>query len=263
MLRMTILGCGSSGGVPRIGPDWGACDPANPKNRRRRCSCLVEKHGAGGVTTVLVDTSPDVREQLLAADVGAIDAVVYTHDHADHTHGVDDLRALALRMRGRVPVYMDDAVWQTMHTRFGYCFATPPGSSYPPILEARRLTPGQLLTIEGAGGLVPILPIAVHHGDIDALCLRIENVAYMPDVKEIPESAAAQLQDLDTLFIDALRDTAHPSHFSVDDALAWIERLRPNRAVLTNLHVDLDYEALSRRVAGIAEVAYDNLAIEQ
>ena len=262
MLRVTILGCGSSGGVPRIGPDWGACDPGNPKNRRRRCSCLLERRGAEGTTTVLVDTSPDVREQLLTANVGAVDAVVYTHDHADHTHGVDDLRAVTLRMRRRVPVHMDDAVWETMHGRFGYCFETPPGSSYPPILEAHRLAHGEPLTIEGAGGPITILPIPVGHGDIDALCLRIDDVAYMPDVKDIPATSAVQLRGLDTLIIDALRDTPHPSHLSVDDALGWIAELRPRRAVLTNLHIDLDYDELSGRVAGIADVAYDGLAVE-
>ena len=262
MLRVTVLGCGSSGGVPRIGPDWGACDPANPKNRRRRCSCLVERQGPGGTTTVLIDTSPDLREQLLAANVGAVDAVVYTHDHADHTHGVDDLRALTLRMRRCVPVYMDEAVWETMHARFGYCFETPPGSSYPPILEARRFAHGEPLTIEGAGGPLTILPIPVRHGDIDALCLRIDDVAYMPDVKEIPATSAAQLGGLDTLFIDALRDTPHPSHFSVSDALDWIAQLQPKQAVLTNLHIDLDYVVLSRRVAGRAAVAYDGMIVE-
>ncbi len=260
--RFTILGCGSSGGVPRIGPDWGACDPTNPKNRRRRCSLLVERIGKAGRTTALVDTSPDLREQMLDANVGALDAVVYTHDHADHTHGVDDLRAFSLRMRRRVPVYMDPSVWTTMHTRFGYCFETPPGSSYPPILDARRFDIDAGLTVDGDGGAIEVAPITVNHGDIDALCLRFGNVAYMPDVKVISEEAAQRLSNLDVLIIDSLRETPHPSHFSLSDALSWIERLAPKRSILTNLHVDLDYDALVAKTAPNVDVAYDGLTIE-
>ncbi|MEM7515747.1 MAG: MBL fold metallo-hydrolase, partial [Planctomycetota bacterium] len=176
-------------------------------------------------------------------------------------HGVDDLRAFALRMRRRVPVYMDPGVWETMHTRFGYCFVTPPGSSYPPILDARRFEVTDTLSIEGAGGPIDIEPIVVNHGDIDALCLRFGNVAYMPDVKEISEGAAKRLSGLDTLVIDALRDTPHPSHFSVHDALTWIERLAPKRSVLTNLHIDLDHQALAERTPANVEVAYDGLTL--
>ena len=263
MLRVTILGCGSSGGVPRIGPDWGACDPTNPKNRRRRCSCLVERLGPGGVTAVLVDTSPDLREQMLSAGVGALDGVVYTHDHADHTHGVDDLRAFSLRMRRRVPVYMDPTVWETMHTRFGYCFRTPPGSSYPPILDARPFTPDEAFHIDGAGGPIVIRPISVGHGDITALALRFDDILYMPDVNDISADATEQMRSLDTLIIDALRYTTHPSHFTVSDALDWIDRLAPKRAILTNLHVDLDYDVLTREAEGKAEIAYDGLVHEQ
>ena len=263
MLRVTILGCGSSGGVPRIGPDWGACDPTNPKNRRRRCSCLVERLGPGGVTAVLVDTSPDLREQMLSAGVGALDGVVYTHDHADHTHGVDDLRAFSLRMRRRVPVYMDPTVWETMHTRFGYCFRTPPGSSYPPILDARPFTPDEAFHIDGAGGPIVIRPISVGHGDITALALRFDDILYMPDVNDISADATEQMRSLDTLIIDALRYTPHPSHFTVSDALDWIDRLAPKRAILTNLHVDLDYDVLTREAEGKAEIAYDGLVLEQ
>ena len=138
-LKFTILGCGSSGGVPRPALGWGACDPTNPKNRRRRTSLLVERHDGGGVTRILVDTSPDLREQLLDAEVDRLDAVLYTHEHADHTHGVDDLRALYIKQRRPIDVYLDDYTSKSMHTRFGYCFRAPPGSEYPPILSEHRL----------------------------------------------------------------------------------------------------------------------------
>ena len=130
-LTVTILGCGSSGGVPRPGSGWGACDPAEPKNRRRRCSILVERHGLGGTTSVLIDTTPDLREQLLSAEIDRLDATLFSHDHADHTHGIDDLRALVLHMRKRIPVHADAVTGATLRQRFAYLFETPPGSDYP------------------------------------------------------------------------------------------------------------------------------------
>ena len=150
-LTFTILGCGSSAGVPRVGQGWGACDPNNPKNRRRRCSILVERQEAAGRTTVLVDTSPDLRAQLLDADVKSLDGVLFTHDHADHTHGIDDLRPLALHLGHRIDVYADAATSATLQLRFGYCFSTPPGSEYPPILTDHRIAAGAPVTIMGEG----------------------------------------------------------------------------------------------------------------
>src|SRR5260370_25009566 len=139
----TSLGSGSSGGVPRPGLGWGACDRSNPRNRRRRTSLLVERRNGAGVTRVLVDTSPDLREQLLAAEVDWLDAVLFTHEHADHTHGIDDLRGLFIHRRKRVPVFFDERTSQVMHQRFRYCFEQPPGSDYPPIARANPLTPGE------------------------------------------------------------------------------------------------------------------------
>ncbi|MBN8920376.1 MAG: MBL fold metallo-hydrolase, partial [Rhizobiales bacterium] len=136
--RFTILGCGSSAGVPRLGSGWGACDPNNPKNRRRRCSLLIERFDGDKATRVLIDTSPDLREQLLDAEVNELDGVLYTHEHADHTHGIDDLRAFALYQRRRIDVYLDVPTSLSLHARFGYCFQTPAGSSYPPILHEHR-----------------------------------------------------------------------------------------------------------------------------
>ena len=158
---LTILGCGSSGGVPKPGSGWGACDPAEPKNRRRRCSILVERAGPGGTTRLLVDTSPDLREQLLDADVSDLDAVLFSHDHADHTHGIDDLRALVLHNRRRVPVYADAATAQSLAARFAYLFETPAGSLYPPILDMLPLEDGRPVTVQGAGGEIAALPIEI------------------------------------------------------------------------------------------------------
>ncbi len=148
-LSVTILGCGSSGGVPRPALGWGACDPDNPKNRRRRCSILVEQTGPDGKTSVLVDTSPDLREQLLDANVSKLDGVLFTHEHADHTHGIDDLRGLFIKHRRRIDAYLDEPTSRSMHARFGYCFMTPPGSEYPPILSEHRIRPGEPVTIDG------------------------------------------------------------------------------------------------------------------
>ena len=176
-LKITILGCGSSGGVPRPALGWGDCDPANPKNRRRRTSILVERHGEQGVTRVLVDTSPDLREQLLDADVDWVDGVLYTHDHADHTHGIDDLRALFMKHRRRVDVYLDAATSASLNHKFGYCFTAPPGSDYPPIVTEHRLMAGEPITIAGEGGPVTALPVLQEHGDMASLGFRFGNFA--------------------------------------------------------------------------------------
>src|ERR1700688_1788048 len=166
MLKFTILGCGSSMGVPRVALGWGSCDPNNPKNRRRRCALLVERgDAAGGVTRVLVDCTPDCREQLLEAQVDWLDGVLITHEHADHTHGIDDLRPLFVHKRRRVDIWLDEPTSRAMHVRFGYCFQTPPGSEYPPILTEHRLSPGQPVTIQGQGGPIEVLPVLQNHGD--------------------------------------------------------------------------------------------------
>jgi phosphoribosyl 1,2-cyclic phosphate phosphodiesterase len=262
-LKFTILGCGSSGGVPRPALGWGACNPNDPRNRRRRTSLLVEqRNSAAGTTRVLVDTSPDLREQLLEAEVDRLDAVLFTHEHADHTHGIDDLRGLFIRQRRRVDVYLDEVTSKTMHARFGYCFRAPPGSEYPPIVTEHRLTPGQPLTIVGEGGPVPVLPILQEHGDIPSLGFRFGALAYSCDLSGLPDESAAALSGLDVWIVDALRYRPHPSHFSVDDALGWIERIKPRRAVLTNLHSDLDYEELRAKLPPHVEPAVDGLVLE-
>lgn len=260
--RATILGCGSSGGVPRIGANWGACDPTNPKNRRWRCSMLVERIGKPRHTTVLVDTSPDLREQLLSVRCEALDGVLYTHDHADHTHGIDDLRMVSYAMRKRLDVWADDATRKSLTDRFGYCFEKPPGSTYPPILNAHPIDAPTPIRVDGPSGAIEALPIPQMHGDIGTLGFRIGGLAYSPDLSDIPDSSVPMLQGLDVWIVDALRFTAHPSHFSVKQALAWIDRLKPKRAILTHMTTDLDYEALRRELPDGVEPAYDGMVIE-
>jgi phosphoribosyl 1,2-cyclic phosphate phosphodiesterase len=260
-LKLTILGCGTSGGVPRVGNHWGACDPANPRNRRRRCSLLVERKGAGGETAVLVDTSPDLRQQLLDAGAGWIDGVLYTHDHADHTHGIDDLRQVAFNGRRRVDVYYDEPTGRTLNARFGYCFTAPPGSDYPPILRAHDIAAGAPIKIGGAGGAIEALPFRQVHGTSESLGFRFGGIAYSPDVSDFPDESLAALENLDVWIIDALRPDPHPSHLSVAQALDWIARLKPKRAVLTHMHVDLDYATLARDLPDGVEPAYDGMVL--
>ena len=258
---LTILGCGSSGGVPRVAQGWGACDPNNPRNRRRRCSVLVEQADQG-VTQILVDCSPDLREQLLDAEVTRLDGVLITHSHADHTHGMDDLRPLFIAARRRVDVHMDEATAAVVRQSFGYLFETPKGSLYPPILNERRLRHGEPCMIDGPGGALAATPFDLEHGEIKALGLRVGGLAYTPDVNAIDPESAGFLEGLDIWIVDALRYKPHPSHFSVDEALAWIERMRPRRAIVTNLHTDLDYEELRKRLPENVEPAYDGMRIE-
>ena len=261
-LSLTILGCGSSGGVPRVAQGWGACDPANPRNRRRRCAALVSREAPQGRTLALVDTGPDLRAQLIEAGVTHLDGVLISHEHADHTHGIDDLRPLAIATHKRVDVHMDEATSRVMHHRFGYIFESPPGSSYPPIVNEKRLRAGETCVVDGQGGRIETTPFDLEHGDIMALGFRFGALAYTPDLNGIPDGSRRFLDDLEVWVIDALRYARHPSHFSLDEALAWIETVKPRRAVLTNLHTDLDYETLRRRLPAGVVPAYDGMLIE-
>jgi phosphoribosyl 1,2-cyclic phosphate phosphodiesterase len=261
-LRFTILGCGSSGGVPRPALGWGVCDANNPKNRRRRTSLLIERRNGSAATKILVDTSPDLREQLLEAKVDWLDGVLFTHAHADHTHGIDDLRGLFIKRRRRVDCYMDEPTTRTMLLRFDYCFRAPAGSEYPPIAEARGLEAGRPVQIAGEGGSIHVLPVLQEHGDIPSLGFRIGTLAYSCDISGLPPESIGVLSGLDVWIVDALRYRPHPSHFSVEDALGWIERVKPARAILTNLHSDLDYEDLRAKLPPHVEPAYDGFAVE-
>ncbi len=258
-LRFTILGCGSSGGVPRLGGHWGACDPQNPKNRRSRCSMLVEREGEEGVTQVLIDTSPDMRTQLLAAHVGRLDAVIYTHSHADHVHGLDDLRQIVFNMRERLDVWADGATQNDLLSRFGYAFVQPEGSPYPPILDMRTIDGP--IHVDGPGGEIILNPFRVNHGSIDSLGFRIGRLAYLPDVAELYDDSWTALEDLDILVIDALRRDPHPTHTHLAKTLSWIERTQPKRAVLTNMHLDLDYAELEAETPDHITPAYDGMVL--
>lgn len=258
-LRFTILGCGSSGGVPRLGGHWGACDPLNPKNRRTRCSMLVEREGDEGITQVLIDTSPDMRSQLLAAHVGRLDAVVYTHSHADHVHGLDDLRQIVFNMRQRLPVWADGATQNDLLSRFGYAFVQPEGSPYPPILDMRTIDGS--FTIDGPGGEITLSPFRVNHGSIDALGFRIGDLAYLPDVAEFYADTRSALSGLEILVIDALRRDPHPTHAHLAKTLDWIAELAPQRAVLTNMHLDLDYQTIADETPPHVTPAYDGMTL--
>ena len=255
-LEITILGSGSSGGVPRGDGDWGVCDPAEPKNRRTRCSLLVRRRGPGGETTVLIDTSPDLRVQALAAGVTSVDAVLYTHDHADQTHGVDDLRVFAARNRRRIPAWMDAPTRQAMQHRFRYIFESIAG--YPAILDAHDLPPhGQVWVVEGSGGAVPVITFDQAHGPIRSVGYRIGDVAYSSDVSDLDEAALDAVRGCRLWIVDALRMTPHPTHAHLDKALDWIERAGVERAVLTNLHIDMDYKVLAAIVPANVEVGFD------
>jgi phosphoribosyl 1,2-cyclic phosphate phosphodiesterase len=259
-LTFRILGCGSSGGVPRLDGNWGACDPKNPKNRRTRCSMLVQQKTDKGTTTVLVDTSPDMRAQIIDANVTWLDAIFYTHDHADQTHGIDDVRAMVYAKRQRIEVFMDAATSKTLTSRFGYCFEQAEGSLYPAILKDNRITaPYQEISVSGAGGTISAMPFRQIHGNIDSLGFRFRDIAYSSDISDIPKESNAMLEGLECWVIDALRHEPHPTHFHLDRALAEIERFKPKKAILTNLHVDLDYRHLCNVLPKNVVPAFDGL----
>src|ERR1700712_2478904 len=260
-LALTILGCGSSAGVPRPALGWGACDPTNPKNRRRRCSLLAERTSEQGTTRIVIDTSPDLREQLIDANVDHIDAVFLTHEHADQTHGIDDLRSVVLHQRRRIPVYLNQSTAKHILLRFSYCFVSPPGSDYPAILDSQPIEAGESRTIAGKGGSLTLSAFILQHGPIPALGYRIGDMAYTPDVNDIPSESWPALENLDLWIIDGLRYAPHPSHFSLGEALSWIDRFKPKAADITNMHSDLDYEAVRMKLPPNVVPAYDGMRL--
>jgi phosphoribosyl 1,2-cyclic phosphate phosphodiesterase len=261
-LEYVILGCGSSGGVPRADGNWGVCDPSNPKNLRTRCAMMVRRRSDAGPeheTTVLVDTSPDMRLQTAAAGVKRVDAVLYTHDHADQCNGIDDLRAFYIRHQRVTPCFMDDHTWGNLGRRFSYVFEGEGG--YPAICEHRPLPGfGEHWSIEGPSGAIPVQTFDQDHGDIRSVGYRIGDVAYSSDVVGLPEESFALLDGVRVWVVDALRYRAHPSHASVEKALEWAARIKPERTILTNMHVDLDFETLRRELPPGVEPAYDGLS---
>ena len=262
-LRFTMLGCGSSPGTPRPNGDWGACDPSDPKNRRTRASLLVQRLGPDGTTSVVIDTGPDLREQLIRAHVTDLHATVITHPHADHIHGIDDLRTFVLVSGRRMPVWCDDATWVRLREGFAYCFEKPLGSQYPPICERRRIDAYEPFEIDGPGGSLPVEPLTQHHAKITSLGLRIGDFAYCSDVSAFPSRTFERLRGLDTLVLGALQYRTHPSHLSVDEALAVVADLKPRRTVLTHMHIPLDYRTLAEELPAGVEPGFDGLVVER
>lgn len=262
-MRITILGCGSAAGVPAIGPDWGDCDPAEPRNRRRRVSILVDGDNGGTEGPLLVDTSPDLREQLLDAKADRIGAVVYTHAHADHLHGIDDLRSLNRRQRAAIPAYGTAETLAAIGKRFGYVFEPPPVvegrlSFYKPCLEPRPIAVGQ--TFRAAG--ITVLPFDQDHGYSTTTGLRFGAAAYSTDVADLSETAFAALAGIKLWIVDCLGYEPFPTHAHLAKTLEWIERVRPARAVLTHMGPEFDYQRLRRELPSGVEPGYDGMVIE-
>ena len=253
-MKVTVLGCGASWGVPAIGPDWGRCDPADPRNRRRRASLLIETQGRA----ILIDTSPDLREQLIDARVSRLDAVLLTHAHADHLHGIDDLRMISQRAGHAIPFYSSGPALAEAEQRFGYAFrpVVPGKPVYRPALAAQE--------IDGpftAAGL-PIVPFTQSHGFSQTLGFRIGPVGYSTDVVELDDDAFAALAGVELWVVDCLRREPHPTHAHLAKVLAWIERLKPRRAVLTHMDQSLDYRELSAELPEGLQPGHDGLTVE-
>lgn len=263
-MRFTLLGTGSSGGVPRVGNQWGNCDPENSRNRRRRCALLVQtitpEHEE---TVVLIDAGADLREQLLSAKVTHLDGVLLTHSHADHIFGLDDLRQLALYMGKPITVHMDNATQQVVEQAFGYCFRQAPTSSYPAFCTMGVIEHTESTCISGAGGVIKAKPLVAEHGDIHALGFRFGDVAYLPDAKRIIDvNSLDALQGVKTLIVDALRYREHPSHMNLTECLQFIELIKPEQAILTNMHSDLDYATLCEQLPDGVVPGFDGMQID-
>lgn len=271
--RAVILGCGSSGGVPRVGGadgkgDWGSCDPVEPKNRRTRCSLLIERahsvdgYARGSVTSAVIDTSPDFRNQMLSAGVEHVDGIALTHDHADQTHGLDDLRAFAIRKRKRVPVWLDRGTSNGVVERFRYCFEQADGSWYPPILEELEMPAcGESFEIVGPAGAIPFTPFLQEHGPVNSLGFRIGDLAYSSDVNGLPPDSLDILAGIKIWIVDALQIAPHGTHANLETTLRWIAAVKPERAILTNLHVTMDFAMLAASLPKGVEPAFDGIEI--
>jgi phosphoribosyl 1,2-cyclic phosphate phosphodiesterase len=256
-VRVTILGCGTSGGVPRLGGpngagEWGAANPADPRNRRTRCSILVQDKGK----TVLVDTSPDIRAQLLAAKAETVDAVIWSHEHADQVHGIDDLRPYTFR-RGAIEAWADARTLAILRQRFGYVFETGGEGLYHALYDVQ--------TIDGpftVAGSLAVTPIPLDHGIAPSLGFRFGDILYINDLVRVPEESFALMRDAEVMIVDAMRYRPHPTHAHLELALEWIERVAPSRAFLTNLHVDMDYAELDRCTPAHIHPCHDGLVID-
>jgi phosphoribosyl 1,2-cyclic phosphate phosphodiesterase len=254
-MRVTMLGCGPSWGVPRIGNDWGACDPKNPKNRRTRCSLLIED----GDHTVLIDTPPDLRQQLLTAQVRRVDAVLFTHAHADHSHGIDDLRSVNRLVGKPLPIYTDPQTMSELQARFRYIFTpvdTTVATFYKPAVEPHAITG----PFTAAG--MPVVPFEQDHGFSKTTGYRFGRFAYSTDVVTLDDTAFAALEGIDIWVVDCIRRAPHPTHSHLARTLTWIERVKPRRAILTHMDETLDYETLRQELPVNVEPGFDGLVVE-
>jgi len=251
MARVTVLGSGTSVGVPRIACDCAVCTSPDPRNKRLRCSILIENDGHA----LLVDTTPDLRTQALRSDIRMIDAVLFTHGHADHLHGLDDVRCYCFEREGPVACYADENTLGRIRTVFDYAFDSPYASSLPQL--DLHLIDGDLELC----GLV-VEPLTVYHGKLPVLAFRIGTFAYVTVCNSIPAASMQRLAGLDVLILDALRHKEHPTHFSIEQALAIVDELSPKRTYLTHIAHDLDHETTNAALPGNVELAYDGLVID-
>ena len=250
-MKFIILGSGSSMGVPRPDGFFGKCDPNNPKNLRSRCSAIIKSRD----TNLLIDTSPDLRTQMLKNKIVNIDCVFYTHNHADQTHGINDLRIFCLKSKKKIPVYADVSTKKYLSKSFSYCFRK--SKDYLPILKFYKMK--KKINI---GKSIKIEPIKVNHGSIKSLGFIVnKKIAYLPDANKIFEKDFNKFTNLNFLIIDCLRYKFHPSHFNLDDVLRLNIKLKPKRMILTNLHSDLDYETLLNILPKNIKPAYDGLSL--
>jgi phosphoribosyl 1,2-cyclic phosphate phosphodiesterase len=254
-MRVTVLGCGPSWGVPRIGNDWGVCDPTNPKNRRTRCSLLIEDGGH----TVLVDTPPDLRQQLLTAQVRRFDAVLFTHAHADHSHGIDDLRSVNRLVGKPLPIYTDPQTMSELQARFRYIF-TPVDTTVPTFYKP-AVEPHEVTSPFTAAGMA-IVPFEQDHGFSKTTGYRFGRFAYSTDVMTLDDAAFAALEGIEVWVVDCIRHAPHPTHSHLARTLSWIERVKPKRAILTHMDETLDYETLRQSLPPGVEPGFDGLAVE-
>ena len=250
-MKFTILGCGSSMGVPRADGFFGNCNPNNPKNIRSRCSAIIQ----GKKENILIDTSPDLRQQLLNNKITKIDRVLYTHMHADKTHGINDLRVFFLKNKKKVPIYTDLNTKKYLLKSFGYCFKKH--HDYPPTLELLSIKKNLLIDKS-----INIESVKVGHGNINSMSFVInKKIAYLPDANKIYDKDIKIFKNLDYLIIDCLRYKKHPSHFNLDDILKINKLLNPKKVILTNLHSDLDYDKLLDILPNNIKPAYDGLTL--
>ena len=253
-LKFTILGCGSSLGIPRIDGYYGKCDPNNKKNVRSRCSALIRSKNLN----ILIDTSPDLKSQLLANKVKNIDKVFYTHAHADQTHGSNELRVFSLKNRKKIPIYADLITKRSLINTFGYCFEDY--KNYPSILDAKTLKNKHILNDKNSK--IVIKSLKVHHGSIKSICYIINNkCAYAPDVNYIDSKDLRYLKNLKYFIIDCLRYNYHPTHFNLDDVLKLIRKVKPQKAILTNLSNEIDYNEIKKKLPKNVIPAHDGLTV--